>query len=75
MGKLAALAGSHHRKRGAALQRVIDEIMSVAVVALDGEEGLARPDAAAVDGNAAHALRQRALASRAHGGSHRFDGP
>ena len=54
-GKCARLRARHHGEAGARFQRGVDEVVAVAVVALDGEEGLALGDAAAVDGKARNA--------------------
>src|SRR5262249_14124379 len=75
--KLRAPIFRDDAKRGAILDRRRHEVVAVAVVALDGEEGFVRADAAAVDGNAEHALGQRAFAPRAHGRGRglAFNGP
>ena len=41
-GKLRALVARDHGEAGAGLERGVDEVMAVAVVALDGKEGIAR---------------------------------
>ncbi len=51
-----------------------DEFMPVAAIG-DGEERFAPADRAAVDGNARHGLRQRAVALGAHRRRHVVDGP
>ena len=58
--KRARLRARDHGEAGARLERGVDEIVAVAVVALDGEEGLAAADAAAVDRKPRHVRRQRA---------------
>jgi hypothetical protein len=49
--------------------------MAVDPVALDGEEGFAGRDGAAVDGNAGHTLRQVAERAAMHGGDEISAGP
>src|SRR5580704_18285747 len=51
------------------------ELMTVAVVALNGEERLTRRDGPRIDGNSGNGLRQRALALGPHGVRHCVDGP
>ena len=55
----AHVAGDDGQAR-AGLERVVDEVVAVARLALDGEEGLAARQAAAVDGDAGDVGRQRA---------------
>ncbi len=62
--KRCALRRRDHRKSGAVLQRRLDEVMAVAAVARDREKGVARLQRAAVDRNAVHGARQRALQGR-----------
>ena len=62
------------RDAGVGLEGRRDEIMAVMIIALDGEEGIARRNAAAVDRNAHDGLRQRpdaVGAGRSHDGIER----
>ena len=59
-----ALVGGDDREAGAVGERGRHEFVAVAGVALDREERLAAPDAAAVDGDAGDRSRQRAAAAR-----------
>src|SRR5664280_240272 len=74
-GKLRALIACDHGKHGAGFERGLDEVVAVAIVARDGEEGLALADASRIDGQAGHLGRQRAGFLRAHGGGHGVEGP
>jgi hypothetical protein len=65
----------HHRQGGARLQCGRHEVMAVAVIAGDGEKGLAGRNAAAVDRQARHRAGQRPGALGSHGRSHGVDGP
>ena len=71
----APLVARDHGEPGAGLQRAVDEVMAVAIVALDGEERFAFADRAAVDGQAGHVRRQRAGALGAHRRCHGVNGP
>ena len=75
VGEARALRARDHREAGAAFQRRLDEIVAVAGIALDGEEGLALADGAGVDGDAGHLGRQPARFLRPHGGGHGVEGP
>ncbi len=59
-GKAPALRPRDHRETGAGFERALDKFMAVTVLALDGEEGIAFAERAAVDGDARHLRRQRA---------------
>ena len=48
-GELRAFVARDDREAGAGFERGLDEVMAVAVVALDGEEGVAFAERAAVD--------------------------
>ena len=71
----ALLVGGDDRKSGAGVERRGDEVMAVAVLARDGEEGFAACDGAAVDREAGHARGQIPPARRAHGSDKSLDGP
>src|SRR3954464_15284635 len=71
----AGFLACHNRETGARLQRGLDELVAIAVLALDCEERLARLDRTGVDRKPAHALRQRARTRRAHGGHHGVEDP
>src|SRR5262249_48980117 len=73
--KAPAPAGGDDRKPGARRERGRNEVVAVAVVALDGEERFAARDRARVDGDARHRRRQRTVARGAHRSNHRLDGP
>ncbi len=62
-------------KGGAAFERGSDEIVAVAVLALNGEEGLSRLDAAAVDGKPADCRGRRPRGRSSHRRGHRRDAP
>jgi hypothetical protein len=72
---LRALIACDHGKPGAGFERGLDEVVAVAIVAFDGEEGVALGHAAAVDGQAGYLGRQRAGFLRAHGSGHGVEGP
>jgi hypothetical protein len=57
------------------LQRRVDEVVAVPVLAFDREERLTRQNRAAIDRKSAHAGGQRAFSLRAHRGGHRLDRP
>jgi hypothetical protein len=57
LGKAVAFGGGDDRKPGPRLDRSWDEVVAVAVVALDGEECLAGSNAAGIDRNPRHADR------------------
>src|SRR5205807_8877808 len=65
----------HHREPRACLQRRRDKVMSVAVLALNGKERLARFDGTGVNREARHLARQRARAFCLHGGCHVVQSP
>ncbi len=65
----------HHRERGALPERGGDEIMAIMGVALDGEEGLAGLNGAAVDGNPGDGLPQRPHTLRSRRSRDRIDRP
>src|SRR5207302_7888873 len=71
----ASLVGGDDGEPGAGLERRGDEVMAVAVLACDGEEGFPAADGAAVDREAGHAPGQIPRARRARGGRHGLDGP
>ena len=52
-----ALTFRHHGQTGAGLQRGVDEVVTVAIVALDREECVALAQRAAVDGDAGNRRR------------------
>ena len=70
-----ALRARDDRKPCAGLERRLDEIMPVAVLALNGEERLAGFDGARVDRQPRHFARQSARTLRLHGGGHGIEGP
>ncbi len=73
--KLPAPIGGDNSQAGLGRKRRGDELMAVAVVALNGEKGLAGRDGARVDGNSGNRLRQRAVPLGRHRGRHCLDGP
>ncbi len=73
--QLGPAACGHDGKSGLRSERRGDEIMTVAVVTLNGEECVARRQRAAVDRDSANRLRQRACALRAGRRRHGVDGP
>src|SRR5262249_38615550 len=62
-------------RRGAGGERGLNEVVSVAVVALDGEERFTGCNRARVDRDARHRRRQCTVARGAHRSDHRLDGP
>ncbi len=70
-----ALRGFDYRERGAGLQRRSDKIVSVVNVALDGEIGFARRNAAAVDRQPGNRFRQHPATCGLHRRSHRTRRP
>ena len=73
--KLRAPVGGDDCERGLGRQRRRDEVMAVAMLAVNGEKGLARQQRAAVDGQAGNRLRQRAVTLGTHRRRHRVGGP
>ena len=74
-GKAGALVRGHHRKGGTGRERGRDEIVAVAVVALDGEKRFSGRNRAGVDRDAGNGRRQRAHPCGAHRFGHCVDGP
>src|SRR3974390_485843 len=73
--KLRPLVARDDHKASAGLQRRIDKIVPITVVALDREEGFAGRNRARVDGDAGHARRQAADFGRTHRRGHGIDSP
>ena len=73
--KLSAPVRGDNGEAGLGRKRRNDEIVAVAVVALDGEKRLAGRDRARVDGNSGDGLRQRAVPFGRHRSRHCLDGP
>src|SRR5262245_16455916 len=74
-GKVVAPVGCNDRKARTRLERGLNEVVAVAVVALDGEERFPGRNRACVDRDARHLGRQPTRRRSADRGKHRPDGP
>jgi hypothetical protein len=73
--KLPAPVGGDNGEAGFGRKRRGDELVAVAVIALNGKKGFAERDRARVDGNSGDGLRQRAVPFGRHRSRHCLDGP